>query len=187
MKILIIDNNSKHIEKIKELCKDNIVEVLKYSDDLVGMDRNYDLVILSGGTGLPINKKEKELMGEINLIKNSTKPIIGICLGFELICHAFDCKMIREEEREKGIVEINILNDEYFLGKKKLKVLMAHKWHVREVGPEIIPLAQTSKGIDIIKHKSRPIYGFQFHPEIIEPENDGKFIFEEVFNLLTRN
>lgn len=185
MNILIIDNNSKHIDEIKKLCEGNKVNVLKYSDNLDNVYFDYDLIILTGGTGLAIDKHENDLSSEINLIKNSTKPIIGICLGFEVICHAFGCKMEREDEREKGLVEIEaITEDRVLLGKKKLKVLMAHKWHVKEVSKDLIPLARSLKGIDIIKHVNKPIYGFQFHPEIIEPENDGPVIFKTCLDII---
>ena len=180
MNILIVDNNTKHIDEIKSICEGNLVHVVKYYDNLGSVYQDYDLIILTGGTGLSIDKHEDDFVGEIDLIKNSNKPIIGICLGFELICHVFGCLMEKEEVRETGIIEINTLTaDKIFLGKDKLKVLMAHKWHVKEVNPVLIPLARSEKGIDIVKHISRPIYGFQFHPEINEPANDGKKIFKE--------
>jgi GMP synthase-like glutamine amidotransferase len=180
MNILIVDNNTKHIDGIKRICEGNSINVAKYYDNLDNVYQDYDLIILTGGTGLSIDKHENDFVGEINLIKNSNKPIIGICLGFEVICHAFGCRMEREEEREKGIVGIDALtNDKILLGKDKLKVSMAHKWHVKEVNSVLIPLARSAKGIDIVKHINKPIYGFQFHPETNEPANDGEMIFKE--------
>lgn len=188
MNILIIDNNSKHIDDIKNLCKGNSIDILKYYDDLNNIYENYDLIILTGGTGLPLDKHEKDLIGEINLVKNLNKPIIGICLGFEVICHTFGCKMEREDEREKGLVDIDVLiSDKIFSRKDKLKVSMAHKWHVKEVASKLIPLARSLKGIDIVKHIDRPIYGFQFHPEITEPKNDGEMIFKNCLDMFKNN
>ncbi len=178
MKILLVDNNTKHIGDIKKLCTEHEVIVKRWellqSEDY----KDFDLVILSGGSGMAIDEHEKDLAKEIKLIKNSDRPIIGICLGFELICHSFGSRMEREDEREKGIFEIETTEESpIFAGKKKLKVFMAHKWHVKEVGANLIVLAKSPKGIDVIKHKDKPIYGFQFHPEITDENNDGAEIF----------
>src|SRR4051812_33374383 len=106
MKTLIIDNNTKHIDEIKKLCPGHTITVKRWNEAAPDDYSEFDLIILSGGSGMAINEHEQDLANEIALIKNSDKPIIGICLGFELICHAFGCKMEREEVIQKGIFEI---------------------------------------------------------------------------------
>ncbi len=187
MKILIVDNNTKHIEDVKALCVSNEIHVMKWGEISPDTYTGFDLIILSGGSGMAIDKHEEDFLNEIELIKNSNRPIIGICLGFELICHTFGCKMEREEEREKGIVKIDVVkNDVIFEGKDKLNVMMMHKWHVRDVDSILEVLARSEKGIDIVKHFHKPIYGFQFHPEIIEPQNDGSKIFMNCLNNISK-
>jgi GMP synthase (glutamine-hydrolysing) len=181
MKILIIDNNSKHIEEIKNLCLGHAVSILKWSEISTDSYRPFDLIILSGGSGMSIDKHTADFKTEADLIRKSNKPIIGICLGFELICKTFGCRIEREEESERGLIEIQTMKDDQIFGEKsKFKVFMAHKWHVREVDPPLIPLARSEKGIDIVRHLEKQIYGFQFHPEVLDPENDGHLIFNSL-------
>lgn len=178
MRILLVDNNTKHIEDIKKLCIDHQVTVKKWNEITSREYEDFALIILSGGTGMAIENHEQDLATEMELIRRSDKPIIGICLGFELICHVFGAKMEKEEERERGVIEIDVVEQNpIFNGKVKLKVFMAHKWHVRSVEPDLIVLAKTAKGVDVVKHKDRPIYGFQFHPELLDENNDGSRIF----------
>ena len=64
---------------------------------------------------------------------------------------------------------------------------MGHKWHIKEVNSVLIPLAKSAKGIDIVKHVNKKIYGFQFHPEITEPKNDGEIIFKTCLDVINNN
>lgn len=187
-KTLIVNNNTKHIKAIKKLCSD-----LGYNSNVIKWDKlkpsdykKFDLIILSGGTGMAIDKHEKDFKNEIELIKKSNKPIIGFCLGFELICYVFGCTMIRENQAEKGIVKIKaIKKHKIFANKKTFKVYMSHKWHVKKINSSnLIILAKSTKGIDIVKHKDRFIYGFQFHPEIVKPLNNGADIFNNCLELI---
>lgn len=185
MNILLIDNNTKHIEDIKNLCPDDVFTIRKWSEVTHADHNSFDLLILSGGSGMAINKHEEDFIPEIELIRNTTKPCIGICLGFELICHTFGSTMEREDEREKGLVTITTTeNHPLFHGQNSFTVYMAHKWHTKEVSKDLVVLARSEKGIDIVKHATKNIYGFQFHPEILEPENDGATLFKNCIQLV---
>lgn len=56
MKILIIDNYTKHLGDIKNLCQEHTVSVLEWSEISVDSYKQFDLVILSGGSGMSIDK-----------------------------------------------------------------------------------------------------------------------------------
>ena len=186
MRILLVDNNTKHIEDIKKLCSKYEVIVKRWNEITSREYEDFDLIVLSGGTGMAIENHEQDLATEMELIRRSDKPIIGVCLGFELICHVYGSKMEKEDVREKGIIEIDVLlPDPVFVGREKLRVYMAHKWHVKDVGPELTILASSHKGIDAVKHKTRPMYGFQFHPEILEEANNGAEVFNKCLDILT--
>ena len=59
----------------------------------------YDAFVLSGSSKYAILNHLDVYSSEIELIKKSNKPILGICLGFELICYTFDEKLIFHKEQ----------------------------------------------------------------------------------------
>jgi putative intracellular protease/amidase len=63
------------------------------------LSNKYDLIILSGGTNMTLLKNLPKLRKEITMIKRTSKPIIGICLGFQLIAFAFGSKLKKREEK----------------------------------------------------------------------------------------
>jgi GMP synthase (glutamine-hydrolysing) len=178
MKVLIIDNGTNHLRKLKDLLAGNELEIRplfqKYPPS-----GNYDLIILSGGSQVAIVNAPEIFKEEINLVKYSTKPIIGICEGCEIIAYTFDSKLVLNESRAKGIKRIDIIEKEYFDFKGPIEVYEAHQWAIKELGKDLIGIAKSGYGWEVIKHKDKPIYGFQFHPEMLVNETLGNTIFNQ--------
>lgn len=185
MKALIIDNHSKYIEDIKPYLKDYEVFVKTYLEINPEDKDNFDLFILSGGYGRSqVNQDAKVNIPEMNLVRETLSPVIGICYGSQLIAESFGSRI--EELPEKVIVnkEIEFVRD--FLGKKKDDKIVVHEEHhfaIKELGEVLEAIAVSADGFEIIKHKQRPIFGFQFHPER-EPELT---LGDELFRKLLKN
>jgi GMP synthase (glutamine-hydrolysing) len=187
MKILLIDNGSTLLERLKVLIPGS--EIVRRFDDLGNeyIDK-YDLIVLSGGSLFELSNNEDKFSREINLVKNYKKPIIGICFGFEIIVTAFGGKLKKLEQKQTGLKEIDIL-DKDFYNKSQIIVSENHQW-----GVDILPgvfevLAKSESGPEIIKHRSLPIYGFQFHPENMLDKSDGDELFLKILksNLADKN
>lgn len=183
MKVLVIDNHTGRIpdwEKLLLLNNFEKVDVVRIENFIYGDDSEYDLVVLTGATGLAIPTHFDEYKEEFKLILGRKKPILGVCVGFQAIVTAFGGKLLyREIEGIKGIIDMNsVANDQIFGDKIEFKVFESHKYYVSEVPTELITLAQSKYNIEVVKHILRPIYGFQFHPEVIDPQNDGSEIFK---------
>lgn len=187
MNLLIISNNSKKIGAL-ELLVTSISEsiTIKHFDSFSADEaENFDLIILSGGSNLAIPKNREILQTEIELIKKTEKPIIGICLGFELIIEAFGGELLYRKEKVQGINEIKVLiNHPIFKSKKKFLVHEAHKYYVEKVPQEFSVLADSKFGVEIIAHTERPVWGFQFHPENNNEENGGTELFYNLIEYL---
>ena len=168
MKVLVVDNHSKHVSEIVDSIDKFEVDVVDVLD-LSKMDvSKYDCFVLSGSSQYSVLSHLKLYSSEINLIKTTNKPILGICLGFELICYAFNEKLIFNKERTKGELLINkISEDEIFNNINfPISVYEAHRWNVLET-QKLKTLAKSKKNTEIVKHPKKIIYGFQFHPETI--------------------
>lgn len=97
-------------------------------------------------------------------------PVLGICYGMQLACDALGGRVEPCPSREYGRAECRVLDtsDPLFLGIPEHTVVwMSHGDQVRSVGHDFVPLAATpSCPLAAVRHRTRPVYGLQFHPEV---------------------
>lgn len=183
MKALIVDNNTKHIDALKNLLKDFETDVRDYSN--IGKTEEYDLIVLSGGySRAPVIQQPQENLEETQLIIDSTVPVLGICYGAQLIANTFGGKIIHLPEKRIGIIEVSVIEeDEIFKGIKDFSVYESHEYCILQLSDELRGLARSADGYEVIKHKDRPIYGFQFHPELDTQKAYGDDIFRNLLKI----
>jgi GMP synthase (glutamine-hydrolysing) len=115
-------------------------------------------------------------------------PVLGICYGMQLMCQALGGRVQNHPVREFGRAHLSVNSDikdanELFVGiPKKTDVWMSHGDQVHTVADDFVPLARTdSCPLAAVKHRSRPLYGLQFHPEVTHTP-DGKTILANFLN-----
>lgn len=183
MKILLIDNGSSFLDKLAELIPgQEIVRKWNNISDINSDD--FDLIILSGGHNFEIEGNEVRLQEEINLIKNTKKPLIGICYGCELIAKAFNGVLEKSLDKHKGIIDVSFADESFLKRGEKVKVYENHRWIIKTLPADFVSLAHSEHGPEIIKHKNKSIYGLQFHPEKCVSETEGDEVFLSIFNSL---
>jgi GMP synthase (glutamine-hydrolysing) len=171
--LLIVDNQSAFIKKFKR-------QYLAEQDfDYVFFDHNQPItlsaktkikgIILSGGKGNPY--EPLNLTSNYVALMNFNVPVLGFCLGHEIIAVGYRgrIKKLAEYHGKKELVTITKPEDSIFEGLNKTEVSLVkrHSFHVSELPPNFESLATSSTcSNEIIKHKSKPIYGFQSHPEV---------------------
>ncbi len=104
----------------------------------------------------------------MDLVRKAKFPILGICYGHQIIGSAFGTptrdlgQMLRRYEK----VSI-VLNHPLFEGlPSDVVVAESHRQELTKVPDEFQHLAQsTTSKVEAIAHRSKPIYGVQFHPE----------------------
>jgi len=144
-----------------------------FAGDKVPNPNEYDILILMGGPQSPLNIAESPyLEDEITLIKKSIKaeiPVLGFCLGAQLIGEALGARTEKSPNKEVGVFPIELTAEgcEDPLLKSLPKHFSVVHWHndMPGITAEAKILA-TSKGCprQIIRY-SPLIYGFQCHPE----------------------
>ena len=183
MKILIVDNGTSYLEKLKDLLVGHHLEVQEFGEVDLGRAGGFDFIILSGGHEFPVMGNENKFEKEIELILAGDIPMLGICLGFEIIAHTFGASLRLQENREKGFVDIYpVISSPLFRGINHFQVYESHRWVVDSVPDELIEIGRSDDGIEMIQHRDAPIFGFQFHPEMFVDETVGGDIFR---NLVT--
>ena len=100
-------------------------------------------------------------------------PVLGICYGMQLMCEALGGKVQSAPAREYGRAKLalNSANREtadLFAGvAHDTQVWMSHGDQVDRVSDEFVSLAATETCPHAaVKHRTRPLYGLQFHPEV---------------------
>lgn len=180
MKILLIDNGTTLISKLEKLIPGH--EFVHSFEDIPEDTDSFYLIILSGGSRYTLVGNEDKFSKEIKLVRESVKPIIGICFGYEIITIAFGGKLKELSGEKKGIYEIDVLDKG--ISNRPINVYESHRWVIDEL-PEVFEvLAISSDGPEIIKHKELPIWGLQFHPENFVDETDGDEVFQNIFEKL---
>jgi len=152
------------VEKLDECIVKHYLEVSKR--ELDGCDR----FILSG-TAL----KDNEFIANSERfywLKETEKPVLGICAGMEIIGAVFGARL--STSLEIGMTPVTTKKENpLFTG--NFKVYSLHSIYV-EASEQFETLAQSTKCIQSSKHKNKPIYSVLFHPEVRNQEIIKNFI-----------
>lgn len=185
MNILIIDNGTSYLPQLEAAVAGHEIETVRYSDipDEARIGE-FDAIILSGGHSFPVVGNQDRLQRELELIARNTKPMLGICYGFELIAVAFGASLEHMPVKEKGVIGIEIVGqDALFEGVRDFRVFENHRWVVHHVGGQLAALARSKDGIEVIRHADLPVYGVQFHPEMTEDSESGKRVLRNFLDI----
>ncbi len=184
MRILLIDNHSKHSEALKLLLAQYGWVTAIDKDNLNAFPALwYDLVVLSWGHDCSVIGHEAYYEQELHFITTAKIPVIGICLGAQLIAHAFAATLKKLPKKLELSLKLDSCSDHFQFSSKDTVVAERHWWCVTQLGTELEWLAKSPYGYEIFKHKKRPIYGLQFHPEIDTLHLGG----DELLDLIIRN
>lgn len=132
----------------------------------------YDNIILSPGPGHPDNPQDFKI-GK-SLVQHSDKPILGVCLGHQGIFSVFGGQIERAPVPTHGCLSTisHTHDDLYQYIPNPFQVMRYHSLICTGPIPEDLEItARTSDGLIMgLRHKYKPIWGVQYHPESIACE-----------------
>jgi GMP synthase (glutamine-hydrolysing) len=117
---------------------------------------------------------------EVNL------PILGLCYGHQLLAQITGSKVEPAACKEYGIAQVAIDNPVGVLEglSESEQVWMSHGDTVFSPPPEFEALAHTENcPVAAFRHKTKPIYGLQWHPEVIHTENGMRMLQNFIFQV----
>ena len=177
MNILILDNYDSftyNLVHMVEKITGNSPAVFRNNEINISDIRNYDMIMLSPGPGIP---DEAGILKEVIKTYAGVKPIFGICLGLQAITEVFGGKIINLDQVFHGVAtEMKVTDPSAVIFKDVSETFLAaryHSWAATDEGfPEEIQVtARDEDGlIQAIEHKIFPISAVQFHPESILTE-----------------
>lgn len=106
-------------------------------------------------------------------------PILGICYGMQVLCRYLGAEVSPSSHREFGRTEIHqqASTDLFDAIPDDFIVWMSHGDQVKDANDQFEVLANSSTcGVAAIRHRSRLLYGLQFHPEVTHTDFGEKLI-----------
>lgn len=182
MSIIILNNYGQYNHRISRTLTYLGIEN-KLISNSTGLDEIKELepegIIFGGGPSIERIGNCKEV------IENFDVPMLGICLGHQLLADTFGGKTKSAEIESYAQIEINILEEAGLFDNMgdSVKVWASHKDEVVELPDCFKIIADSDKcAIEAIKHVDKPIYGIQFHPEVQHTPRGGE-IFENFYRI----
>ena len=187
--ILVIDNYDSFTFNLVQILLKNkfAVKVIKNDEwSIEGVCRNQQLIeafLFSPGPGHPSQAK---LCHEILKEFASTHPILGVCLGHQVIAEYFGAKVVRAKKPMHGKMSIiEHTGQGSFNELPSMKVVRYHSLIVDEktLPPSLEVTARAGDEIMGLRHKTFAIEGWQFHPESILTEHGEQLVVNFFRNL----
>jgi GMP synthase (glutamine-hydrolysing) len=127
------------------------------------------LVVYGGKYGVPDKETHGFLKDEMRIIRAALDrdiPVLGICLGAQLLAHELGAKVGPHPDgyHEYGYYPLNASAEGMEVIPDGLVVLQSH-YHGFELPPGAVRLAGTERYADQAFRYGDKAYGFQFHPE----------------------
>jgi para-aminobenzoate synthetase component 2 len=172
VRVLVVDNHDSFVftivQYLRELGADCVVRARPDATvaDATGMDG----VLLSPGPGHPADAGVCRAL--VHDAVRTGRPLLGVCLGHQVIAHAFGAAVGRAPQVVHGFTSA-IRHDGRGVFHGLPDGFPATRYHSLAVDPGTVaaPLdvtARTADGVVMgVRHRSRPVEGVQFHPESV--------------------
>lgn len=171
--ILIIDNYDSFVHNIARYFVELGAKVkVRRNDEVTEDDLKARAIVISPGPCAPMEAGQSL---EIVRAQAGRLPMLGICLGHQVIGEAFGGKVVRAKTPMHGDYSaVRHTGEGVFAGlPDQITVGRYHSLIIEDV--EDTPLKVTARSEDGeimgLQHRSLPVFGVQFHPESILTEH----------------
>lgn len=142
-------------------------------------------IVLSPGPGKP---SEAGICESLIREANGKVPLLGVCLGHQVICEAFGGSITYAPELMHGKQCLIHADNKSRIFQGLSEELEVARYHSLVADRDRIPDALTVTAVDekgvvmAVQHKTQPVYGVQFHPESIMTPS-GKQMIENFLHI----
>ena len=174
MKIILIDNYDSFTFNLFHYLSSLRVNVDVLRNDKITdkeiIKKKYDKIVISPGPGNP-----NQSGNCIKIVKSLYKriPILGVCLGHQIIGQVFGSKIVQARKLMHGKTS-KILSKKIGILKNLPRTFEATRYHSliiekKSLSKNLEITAESKDGLIMgIQHKEFDVHGVQFHPESIK-------------------
>jgi para-aminobenzoate synthetase component II len=170
--ILIVDNYDSFVFNVARYFEElGERVVVKRNDEVTRDDVKAKAIVISPGPCAP-----KDAGASIDIVAKASGeiPILGICLGHQVIGEVFGAKVVRAKRPMHGDSS-ELAHDAtgVFEGlPQRLSVGRYHSLIVEDV-PDLLHVTAKSEDGEVmgLRHRDHPTHGVQFHPESVLTEH----------------
>tara|TARA_B100001175_G_scaffold240123_1_gene206419 strand:- start:629 stop:1201 length:573 start_codon:yes stop_codon:yes gene_type:complete len=174
MKIILIDNYDSFTFNLYHYLSSLKVNVDVIRNDKINQNeiikKDYDKIVISPGPGNP-----NQSGNCLKIVKSLHKqiPILGVCLGHQIIGQVFGSKIVQAKKLMHGKTS-KIISKKKGILKSLPKIFEATRYHSliidkKTLSKDLEITAETKDGTIMgVKHKKYNVHGVQFHPESIK-------------------
>lgn len=180
---LLIDNYDSYTYNLYQLMAQvyGVEPVVVHNDNprCIELANEFRCVVISPGPGDPRDPHDFGMCAE--LLLQVQVPLLGICLGHQGIGAYAGADVVRAPKARHGYVsKVRHTNDELFRGiPQGFSAVRYHSLCLSEpLPPELEPIAWSEDGVLMaLRHRQRPFWGVQFHPESILTEYGSRLLW----------
>jgi GMP synthase (glutamine-hydrolysing) len=185
-RVYVVDNGGQWTHRIWRVLREIGCETKIIPNTTPVKEVDAEGLVLSGGA--PRIAWESPKLGNCTeYLDNFGGPILGICVGLQLMALHYGGKVGPSTVPEFGLARLKVLEgDDLFRGlPKEFRVWESHNDEVKEAPGFLVLAVSDSCGVQAAKHLHKPFYGVQFHPEVNNTEH-GEDILRNFVNVVRK-
>ena len=183
VRVYVVDNGGQWTHRIWRVLREIECETKIIPNTTPVNEIDADGLIMSGGA--PRIAWESPKLGNcIDYLNEFDGPILGICVGLQLMAIHCGGKAGPSKVPEYGLARIRVMEeDDLFKGlPKEFLVWESHNDEVKEAPGFAILAVSDNCSVQAVKHLNKLYYGVQFHPEVNNTEH-GEDILRNFVNV----
>lgn len=183
-RVYVIDNGGQWTHRIWRVLREIECETKIIPNTTPVSKIDADALVLSGGA--PRVAWESPRLGNCTDYLNEFHgPIMGICVGLQLMAIHCGGKAGPSKVPEYGLAKIRVIEeDDLFKGlPKEFLVWESHNDEVKDAPGFTVLAVSENCSVQAVKHMEKPYYGVQFHPEVNNTEH-GEEIYRNFVSVV---
>lgn len=183
----------------------------KWPADRQAFANQFDAIVLGPGPGTPVKETD---VGSMSFVWDLYDiPILGVCLGFQLLCCRFGSQIEKLRDPRHGrVVRFSHSGEDIFrclpeafdvvlynslhprighaMEDSKIDLSKSNPWGSAERCPELVPLAwymseecPGEANLMAVRHAKKPFWGVQFHPESCKSAQSCRYLVRNWWEL----
>ena len=168
--VVVVDHHDSYTWNLVHLVAEvtgRLPVVVQHDETSVAELSGFSHVVLSPGPGHPGTPADFAVGAA--LLRQATRPVLGVCLGMQGLVTAYGGRVERVEPAHGEVARIRHDGAGVFAGvPQDFSAVRYHSLAAVELPADLVATAHSEDGVVMgVRHRERPLEGVQFHPESV--------------------